>query len=694
MIADTFNEYMSKARSLHNEKRKLWVFFDEFNTTANIGFFKEIICDRTFLGQSIPENMIFLGACNPLRRKTKADEPYERIGLKRNYRLNTSTPLMYSVVLIPESMLEYVWDFGHLDSVTERPYIEAMLHELEQTTSADKLWFTAVVDLVSLSQDFFRKMNDASSVSLRDVARFNLLYKWFKKEKFSEENNGDIKHPALMALLTCYYFRLDSSQKRGNYIKEIEKYIHEKEKRSDSFLIRLLESEKSGLMKHMDIPSGIALNRALTDNIFVLFTCILNKIPVILCGKPGTSKTLSAKIVINSLKGKFSKSERFRGFSEMIAVSYQGSQNCTSESITKVFARADRYTRDHHGVNLFPVIVFDEIGLAELSPYNPLKVLHSELEIDQCKYGFIGLSNWSLDASKMNRMLYLASPDPELPDLETTSKEIVKTLTTDSKPQNALGDAIIKALASAYWNLRERMTKENKLYYFGLRDYYALLKGIVKDLINKNNDENDLYRTIRRQLSINFNGVVDASQEMWQDVYGQLNQTNSRSEYEPCSLGQLITHNMQGRDRRYLMLIGKNESDFDHAQQFISTRHADIPSHSLIGSKFPKDFSVAETYTEEYNVRVLSNVILYAENQKLLFFHDLGHLYENLYEFFNQNFSKPGRKKFCHITLGSLYHPRCVVHDDFFLHRLCHMNNNWINEHDLPFLNRFEKHRI
>jgi hypothetical protein len=49
------------------------------------------------------------------------------------------------------------------------------------------------------------------------------------------------------------------------------------------------------------------------------------------------------------------------------------------------------------------IIIIDEIGLAELSPHNPLKVLHSKLE--HPKFPFIGISNWKLDASKMNRVI-------------------------------------------------------------------------------------------------------------------------------------------------------------------------------------------------------------------------------------------------------------------------------------------------
>ena len=58
-----------------------------------------------------------------------------------------------------------------------------------------------------------------------------------------------------------------------------------------------------------------------------------------------------------------------------------------------------------------PLIIIDEIGLAELSPYRPLKILHPKLEKKDRKYAFMAISNWGLDLSKMNRMIYVARPD-------------------------------------------------------------------------------------------------------------------------------------------------------------------------------------------------------------------------------------------------------------------------------------------
>ncbi len=75
---------------------------------------------------------------------------------------------------------------------------------------------------------------------------------------------------------------------------------------------------------------------------------------------------------------------------------------------------------------MLPVFVFDEIGLAELSKYNPLKVLHNLLELENRSIAFIGISNWRLDASKMNRALYLARPDPDEDDLKETALSIYR----------------------------------------------------------------------------------------------------------------------------------------------------------------------------------------------------------------------------------------------------------------------------
>jgi len=56
--------------SNENPKKKLWVFFDEFNTLKELGFFKEIIVDKRDLGreQEHIKNVVMMAACNPYKQ--------------------------------------------------------------------------------------------------------------------------------------------------------------------------------------------------------------------------------------------------------------------------------------------------------------------------------------------------------------------------------------------------------------------------------------------------------------------------------------------------------------------------------------------------------------------------------------------------------------------------------------------------
>lgn len=48
----------------------------------------------------------------------------------------------------------------------------------------------------------------------------------------------------------------------------------------------------------------IAINRALRENVFVLLVCISNKIPVLIVGNPGNSKSLSIRMLGSNLRGR------------------------------------------------------------------------------------------------------------------------------------------------------------------------------------------------------------------------------------------------------------------------------------------------------------------------------------------------------------------------------------------------------
>ena len=72
------NSIKTTLEEMNEEKqendRKLWVFFDEFNTLRELGFFKEIIMDKRFLGAQCDhfKDIVMVAACNP-HKKLKMD---------------------------------------------------------------------------------------------------------------------------------------------------------------------------------------------------------------------------------------------------------------------------------------------------------------------------------------------------------------------------------------------------------------------------------------------------------------------------------------------------------------------------------------------------------------------------------------------------------------------------------------------
>lgn len=186
-----------------------------------------------------------------------------------------------------------------------------------------------------------RDKEDVSSVSLRDVARFCRLCNWFHASVLERANVNDVtqvslRRAGISALLLCYYFRLKSLEYKREYMEMFETTLLKMFRYNTGnpgFVIDWLKKEEMDIINRMELPPGTAKNRAILENIFVLLACIVNRIPLVLCGKPGCRKTSAVQIVISNLKGRKSHNSFLQTLPELIAVSYQGSQNCTSESI-------------------------------------------------------------------------------------------------------------------------------------------------------------------------------------------------------------------------------------------------------------------------------------------------------------------------------------------------------------------------
>ncbi|CAI2175252.1 8940_t:CDS:10, partial [Funneliformis geosporum] len=148
-----------------------------------------------------------------------------------------------------------------------------------------------------------------------------------------------------LALSLCNHSRLYDQKLRKKYRIEMEKILNLKK---DAFS-KIIRDEQEDYINRMQCPPTLAKNEALLENVLVMIACILTKIPLFLIGAPGSSKSLAIRLISSNL-----------------------------------------------------------LGLAETSPYNPLKVLHSLLESSPFRrptVSVIGISNWRLDISKSSRAL-------------------------------------------------------------------------------------------------------------------------------------------------------------------------------------------------------------------------------------------------------------------------------------------------
>ena len=115
------------------------LFFDEANTTEEVGLIKEIMCDQTLHGKPIElkYGLKIIAAVNPYRQHShEMIKKLESAGLgffiassesKEKLGHIPMRQLVYRVQPLPSSFLPLVWDFGQLDKGVENVYIKQMV---------------------------------------------------------------------------------------------------------------------------------------------------------------------------------------------------------------------------------------------------------------------------------------------------------------------------------------------------------------------------------------------------------------------------------------------------------------------------------------------------------------------------------------------------------------------------------------
>ena len=674
------------------ENETIWIFFDEINTCNSLGLISEIMCKHTYLGKKIKENFIFLGACNPYREIKNQMKKSGLIYYKKDED-NKMNNLVYSVNILPHSLLNFVIDFGSLKKNDEEKYIfntiQSMLTELNKKIIFDinekdfNMLQKLIVQSIIICHDFIRDLYDKSSVSLRELRRFGIFFEYFTNF-LNDKTFLGLKSSLNITLYLCYYLRLNNKAFRNDLSKKLNIIF-------EDFLKIPMEAVNS-LTRKMKIEKGIALNMALKENLFTCFTCIDNNVPLIIVGKPGTGKSLSVQILFDTLQGEYSENPFFKKKGKLYRYYYQGSEASTSEGIEDVFKKAYNAKKQNKDSNRINLVFFDEMGLAERSSNNPLRIMHYLLEQDRDKsVPFLGISNWRLDAAKINRALNLSIIDYDLEDLEDTAISIAKAL---DEYLSSSQESFYKILAKTYYeylSYNKNSLKEFKDFH-GNRDFYHLIKNATFELINRKEElEKDEKRTLTEiglfSLNRNFGGLENSNQiiGIFKNLFKNKYDENVEKEVK-FSVIKAIEKNILGQNNRYLMLISETNIGDDIVKYLLKTLKKDYVE--MIGSIYKKDKK-----SLRYIQQTLNKIKLIIGTDTILILKNLDMIYASLYDLFNQNFSSFGNKKTVRIAFeyGKI---SSIVNKDF--HAIIIVNKNQIDNYKLdpPFLNRFEKHII
>ena len=284
-----------------------------------------------------------------------------------------------------------------------------------------------------------------------------------------------------MGIYICYYIRLLNPDLRFVLEIKLNEILNRK-------FIQVPNEEKEFIINQIELEPGIGKNNNLKENVFLMFISIITKIPLIIIGKPGCSKSLSFHLIIKSMKGNMSNNNFFKFYPKIIRSCLQGSTTTTSKGVLNIFKIANEKLesfingKDKDNNNDFPMslIFFDKLGLAEQSKENPLKVIHSYLEYDDKidinhKIAFIGISNWTLDAAKMNRAIFLYVPELDS-DLDNINDSMVSIVESINPLLYEKYGSIFLNLSRAYFEFKKSLKGSKYFDLISSRDFYHLIK--------------------------------------------------------------------------------------------------------------------------------------------------------------------------------------------------------------------------
>ena len=692
-------EVIEKAKENIFESKNdfICIFFQQINTSLFPSKIKEIFVNHSLNGILIDERIRFIGECLPFR---KNDNP-ENIQTLYN-------PL-------PNSMLNYILYFKNIDDNNIKNYMKSILEEDfpqdKNGNGVNSIMKEIAFDMIYNSHILVKELNEISLVSLRDIQRFKKAYKFFNdyysyKEEFFNNQLDNIPdkfiikskvQSLVLSLYITYFIRLFNPGSISKYLERINPDIKNlankldiKEWLDDNYWKHepfkyIIKKEEDFLLNEMGIVDnnnkGISINCPLKENILVIFFSIYSCIPLIIVGKPGCSKSLSAQLIIEKMLGELSVSNFLKNYSSINATLFHGSKMNTSETIEKIFDEVENKIE----IDTNTVLIFDYLDLTEKSGSHSLNILYNKFEMINKKnrISFIGISNSLLDPSIMNRVLFLSLSNLLLDDILSTAEAIANNF------DNSLFKIYkrkYESLGTTYYYYKNNLKELNDEFIFnfhGNRDFYNIIKTFSTEMINNNktDDKDKIEKAFKKSLERNLNGL---------EINGEnsLAKYNSIINLDNINIFDCIKDNIASNDNRFILLISE-KSMFNYIIDIMKNNIKQMNNNyiELIGSPFNEDKT-----NKSYNIDKILNIEKNVAEGKIIILSEFEQIYSIFYDLFNKNYIIKNGKKYYNIYYGTNDIKLSLINEKTKIFIL--IDKIHLRKQQLEFLDRFEKYYI
>lgn len=198
----------------------------------------------------------------------------------------------------------------------------------------------------------------------------------------------------------------------------------------------------------------------------------------------------------------------------------------------------------------------------------------------------------------MNRGIFVSRGEPSVDELIESAKGICKY----DRQIYASIEQLVEKIARAYLEVCKR-AKEHKREFFGLRDFYSLIKMLYWFCTR---DGCLTWSKLEHSIRRNFSGLdIDTIEPFRNALAGQIDERQLPTD-PGCGPIDLIHAALKGENvesnSRYLLLLTENYAITDMIQNYL-TNVLSVDSRKIcvvFGSSFPNDLKYTEVCTRHF----------------------------------------------------------------------------------------------